>query len=66
MVLFKLNIIISFHGIMAFTLSLEILKATARRITGPVTKAKLKEELRSKWGKIWVCGDKNVFENLLF
>lgn len=51
---------------MAFTLSLAILKATARRITGPVTKAKLKEALRSKWEKIWVCGDKNVFENLLF
>lgn len=51
---------------MAFTLSLAILKATERRITCPVTEAKSKEALRSKWEKMWVYGDKSAFENLLF
>lgn len=32
----------------------------------PVTEAQLKETLKSKQEKMWICGDKNAFENLPF
>lgn len=42
----------------SFTLSLPILTAPERRMTCPITEAKLKETLRSKQEKMWVWSDK--------